>query len=298
MLRRSRLAVILTATLIVAGGVSAPPRADYVGTFVWQLADDPYFGGFSGFDLTNDGLHFSAISDTAAIYSGVLSRDAKGRVNAVSADPATPLPSRKGAPLADPMDDAEGLAIGRDGAIFVSYETEDRIVEYWDDGKTWMRETLPRMLLKRFPLNKGLEALAIDADGDLYALPEEEHPANALISVYRLRGETLDIPFTLRRDGDWLPVGADFGPDGRLYLLERDFWPLIGFMNRVRRITLDGDDVTGDEVLLQTGAGVHDNLEGLAVWRDAGGAIRLTMISDDNFLPVQQTEIVDYRVAE
>lgn len=298
MLRRSRLAVILTATLIVAGGASAPPRATYVGTFVWQLADDPHFGGFSGFDLADDGLHFFTISDTAAIYSGVLSRDAKGRVNAVSAGPAMPLPSRTGAPLADPMDDAEGLAIGRDSVIFVSYETEDRIAEYRDDGRTWKREISPRMLLNRFPLNKGLEALAIDANGDLYALPEEERHPSALISVYRLRGETIDNPFTLRRDGDWLPVGADFGPDGRLYVLERDFWPLIGFMNRVRRITLDGDDVTGDEVLLQTGAGVHDNLEGLAVWRDAEGAIRLTMISDDNFLPVQRTEIVDYRVTE
>lgn len=298
MLSRSRLAVILTATLIVAGGASAPPRATYVGTFIWQLADDPHFGGFSGFDLTDGGVLFFAISDTAAIYSGVLSRGEKGQVNAVSAGSATPLPSRAGAPLADPMDDAEGLAIGGDGTIYVSYETEDRIVEYRDSGRTWVRDTPPRMLLNRFPLNKGLEALAINANGDLYALPEEERRPTALISVYRLRGETIDIPFTLRRDGDWLPVGADFGPDGRLYVLERDFWPLIGFMNRVRRITLDDDDVTADEVLFETRAGAHDNLEGLAVWRDAEGAIRLTMISDDNFLPVQRTEIVDYRVAE
>ena len=34
----------------------------------------------------------------------------------------------------------------------------------------------------------------------------------------------------------------------------------------------------------------------LAVWRDANGAIRLTMIADDNFFWVQRTEVVEYRV--
>lgn len=283
--------------LAVAAGASAPPRAEYVGTFVWQQAGDPQFGGFSGIDLTSDGLHFTAVSDSAAIYSGTLSRDAKSAVVSVMAAAPVVPPSRSGTPLIDPMDDAEGLAIGPDGTIFVSYETEDRIVEYRDRGATWVQEFAPRDF-RQFKLNKGLEALAIDARGALYAIPELEAAAGSPIPVFRLQYETTDIPFLLRREGDWLPVGADFGPDGRLYLLERDFWPLIGFMSRVRRITLDGDRVASDEVLLQTGAGVHDNLEGLAVWRDAEGAIRLTMISDDNFLPVQRTEIVDYRVIE
>ncbi len=40
---------------------------------------------------------------------------------------------------------------------------------------------------------------------------------------------------------------------------------------------------TDDETLFDSTTGTYDNLEGLSVWRDAGGAIRLTMISDDNF---------------
>jgi hypothetical protein len=51
-------------------------------------------------------------------------------------------------------------------------------------------------------------------------------------------------------------------------------------------------------VLLRSAAGTHDNLEGLAVWRDVGGHIRLTMISDDNFRFFQKTEFVEYVVAE
>ena len=34
---------------------------------------------------------------------------------------------------------------------------------------------------------------------------------------------------------------ADFGPDGQLYLLERDFGWLAGFATRVRRFTLGPD---------------------------------------------------------
>jgi len=38
----------------------------------------------------------------------------------------------------------------------------------------------------------------------------------------------------------------------------------------------------------------HDNLEGVSVWRDADGALRATLVSDDNFRFLQQTEIVEY----
>jgi hypothetical protein len=52
--------------------------------------------------------------------------------------------------------------------------------------------------------------------------------------------------------------------------------------------------VSEEKMLLRKGIGIHDNLEGLAVWRDELDRIRLTMISDDNFRLVQRTEIVEY----
>ncbi|MGB3315922.1 MAG: esterase-like activity of phytase family protein [Albidovulum sp.] len=296
MLLCSRLQLIAACALVLAGGASALPRAIQVGTYVWT-GEDPHFGGFSGFDLDADGLGFVTISDSAAIYAGRLSRDEMGVVTGVaSGDPIVP-PSHHGTPVAHPMDDAEGLAIRPDGTLFVSYETHNRIAEYRDGGKTWVKEFWPTVF-RLLPLNKGIEALAIAGDGALYALPEAFGRIGDPIPVFRLRDGALKTPFTLRRDGGWQPVGADFGPDGRLYVLERDFWPFIGFMSRARRITLAGDTVSADEILFETSAGVHDNLEGIAVWQDESGAIRLTMISDDNFLPVQRTEIVDYRIVE
>ncbi len=50
--------------------------------------------------------------------------------------------------------------------------------------------------------------------------------------------------------------------------------------------------------LLRSGLGVHDNLEGIAVWRDDQGRMRLTMVSDDNFQFFQVSEIVEYVVPE
>lgn len=45
---------------------------------------------------------------------------------------------------------------------------------------------------------------------------------------------------------------------------------------------------------MQSEVGRHDNLEGLSVWQDAQG-VRLTMVSDDNFMFFQRTEFVEYR---
>ena len=55
--------------------------------------------------------------------------------------------------------------------------------------------------------------------------------------------------------------------------------------------------LTAERTLLQTDPGTFDNLEGLAVWRDATG-LRATMISDDNFLALFRSQIVEFRLPE
>lgn len=283
--------------LLGCGPVFAAPKATETGVFVWR-EEMPEFGGLSAIDLAPDRLGFVVVSDRAAIFSGELTRGADGAVTGATLAPDMPvIPlSHHGTPVSDLMTDAEGVAWAPDGSLYVSYETENRIVHYGPEGRKWLGEDWPDFF-KAFEINTGLEALAIDDRGRLWTMPEKS-PDPALIPVYRRDGADWSQPLSLRRDGSWRPVGADFGPDGRLYFLERDYWPLLGFMSRIRRIAFDGDRVAEDVVLFESEPGDYDNLEGIAAWEDGAGRVRLTMISDDNFSPLQTTEIVDLTVTE
>ncbi len=276
-----------------AAGTQAP-RAEYLQSWVWTVAN-PAFGGFSGIELGPDGRDFVTQSDRATIWRGRINRDATGRILGVSTSGPVLLHDSAGKPLDTVTGDSEGLAEAPDGSVYISFEGVARVAHYpTDDGPA---ERLPRPeAFKHFQRNSSLESLAIDAEGTLYTLPERSGSLELPFPVWRYRNGAWDQPFSIPRDGSWLPTDADFGPDGRFYLLERDFWGFLGFLTRVRVFDIKGDTITGGEVLVQTPAGTHDNLEGLAVWRDAQGAIRLTMISDDNFRFFQRTEIVEYRL--
>ena len=150
----------------------------------------------------------------------------------------------------------------------------------------------------RLQTNSGLEALAIDAGGALYAIPERSGAWERPFPVFRLRDGRWDRSLSLRRDGTFLVAGADFGPDGRLYLLERDFRWLRGFATRIRRFDLGPGGFGAEALLLETPFGALDNMEGISVWRDDAGRTRVTLISDDNFFALQRTVIVEYLLVE
>jgi hypothetical protein len=141
-----------------------------------------------------------------------------------------------------------------------------------------------------------MEALAIDGAGRLYTLPERSGRMERPFPVYRYDGAWTQ-PFDLPRDGDFLPVGADFGPDGRFYLLERDFRGVFGFFARVSRFEIGEDGPGPREVVLETIEPFQNNFEGIAVWQDSAGATRLTLLSDDNFTSILTTQFADYRLA-
>lgn len=267
-----------------------------VGAFPWRM-DDPNFGGLSAIELADDGLSFLALSDRGAWTRGQITRDSEGRIIAVDARPMRFLRGRFEAPLDDGRNDSEGLAVAADGTLYVSFENIARVLRYDTIDGPAQNLISPREF-SRMQRNSALEALAIGPDGTLYTLPERSGKLDRPFPVWRYRDGVWDQPFGLRRDGGYLAVGADFGPDGRLYLLERELHGLAGFSSRVRSFAVSDMALSDERTDLKTQPGQHDNLEGISVWRGPDGAIWLTMVADDNFKFFQSTEIVEYRIGD
>lgn len=267
---------------------------EYVGTYVWSLPEAD-FGGFSGVEISEDGSEFYALSDRAQIRWGRIERDASGRIRGMSMSGRARLQDSKGRML-EPgwQGDSEGLALDPDGGFWVSFEGLDRVARYDDPDRRAIRLPVPDEF-EALPINRGLEALAADPDGTLFSIPELLAEGEDSFPIWRFRDGEWDQPFRLPGSHKWQAVGADIGPDGRLYLLERYFRGLLGFQSRVRSFAMAEDGISDEEVLLESSTLQYDNLEGISAWSDGIG-IRITMISDDNFLPVQRTELVEYRV--
>lgn len=293
LIQRGVASIVLALWAVAA---VAQPRVEYVATYVWHMDDDA-FGGFSGIEMSDDGTRFHALSDRGTVRWGSVERDSAGRIRAMNTAGIARLRDAHGAPLKGGyLADSEGIAIGPDGAMWVSFEGLTRVVRY--DTPDSPAKPLPGPPeFKEMQRNSSLEALAITADGTILTLPERSGMLTRPFPVWRYRDGAWDQPFSIPRSGAWLPVGADIGPDGRFYLLERDFKGLLGFLSRVRRFDLTENGIENEVTLLETRSLQYDNLEGITVWSDGLG-IRLTMISDDNFYFLQRTELVEYRVID
>lgn len=294
-MRRSPWLAITLALCLPGPGLRAETvgPARFAGSFVWQ-SDDPLLGGMSAIEMDGDGLGFAALSDRGAYTTGRLVRDGDGKVVGVSAAALKLLKAEGQEALAKGRADSEGLAVAPDGTAYVALERPARVLRY--DRLGGSATNLPRpQAFRQMARNAALEALAIDAGGWLYTVPEQAGAGAGPFPLWRYDGAEWDRPHQIARQGGFLPVAADVGPDGMFYLLEREFLGISGFASRVRRFDLGNWQASG-VTLLQSDPGRHDNLEGLSVWRDAGGALWLTMISDDNFRFFQRTEIVEYRL--
>jgi hypothetical protein len=85
-------------------------------------------------------------------------------------------------------------------------------------------------------------------------------------------------------------------------VLERKFSYLSGVAIRIRRIPLAGVQpgaLVDGPAMLEADMGYQiDNMEGLAVHRTAAGETVLTLVSDDNFSPIQRTVLLQFTLSE
>ncbi|WP_170329716.1 esterase-like activity of phytase family protein [Ruegeria arenilitoris] len=288
---RSRFAIQLIAILLAGSAWAVEVKtATQLSSFAWRHKAE-WFGGYSAVHIFDGGRRMIALSDRATLVTAQIDRNGD-QIEGVEISGHWPVLSSKGRLMSGRAGDSEGIAVAPDGSFFISFEGVHRIAYYPAPGTNAQVLPIPRDF-KALASNGSFEGLAIDNAGRLYTLTEESRTRTGQIPVYRWDGQRWSLPFVLQPRGKFLPVAADFGPDGRLYVLERAV-SLIGFRSRLRRWQIEGDMPVAEETLFETGTGAHDNLEGLSVWRDDQGRLRATMISDDNFLALQRTELVEY----
>jgi len=271
-------------------------------------SNESRFGGLSGIRFEADGEHFLAITDRGFWLRGRL-KSVNGRPVAVTdAEMAPMLAAGGGAITERGWYDTESLAA--DGEVlYVGIERVHRILRF-EFGKGGLLApgqpiNVPAAM-RTLPNNQGIEGLVFVPKGQplagtLIALSERSLDTAGNIRGF-LIGGALRGEFAIRRSADFDITDAALTPGGDLLILERHFSWRRGVGMRIRRIPLaaikPGALVDGP-VLIEAGNGHQiDNMEGIAAHRDADGATIITIVSDDNFNPLQRTILLRFALLE
>jgi hypothetical protein len=268
-------------------------------------SSEPAFGGISALSMEADGAHFLAATDNGSWLRGrIVYRD--GRPASIADAEMAPILGADGSPLATRhWFDSESLTLGADGMFYVGIERVEKIVRFdlRRDGLAARGQPIAVPDdFKTFTHNKSLECLAAPPNGaphagSLIAVTEHSLDADGNHRSFVLRGKQF-TRFSVKRSDDYDVSDCAILPPRDLLLLERRFSPPLGLAVRIRRLHLtaikEGALLNGP-VLLEADLGFQiDNMEGLGVHRNAQGEIILTMISDDNFSPIQRNLLLQF----
>jgi hypothetical protein len=286
---------------------------DYIGGLE-LTSPDKQFGSLSALHLSPDGTRFLSLSDKGRWFRGrIVYRD--GRPAAIVDAETAPILGSDGRPLAAQRRfDTESLAEA-DGILYVGIERVNEILrfDYRRDGL--MARGKPVAVppaIKSLPHNRGLETLvAIPRTtrnpalaGALIAISERGLDSDGNITGFIL-GSNRHRPtsrFAVKRRDGYDITDAALLPDGDLVILERFFSFTRGIAMRIRRIAVadikPGALVDGPVLIDADMAYQIDNMEGIAAHRAANGDTVLTVVSDDNFIIIQRTILLQFRLAQ
>jgi hypothetical protein len=276
---------------------------EFVGGLVLQ-SKHKHFGGISGLHIEADGERFTAHSDRGYWLRGKFKRDGD-RIVAIENAEMAPMRGPDGRPLGSrKWFDTEALTSDGEN-FFVGIERANRILRYRiADGLS--ARGIPVQIpngIRELPFNQGLEALAfvpkdMPLAGSLLAVSELGLDQNGNILAFILGGPTPGI-FAIKRIGSFEISDAAISPTGHLIVVERFFRFISGIHLRIRAIPLaeirPGAVADGKVLLEADGAFEIDNMEALAITKNAAGEILLTLISDNNFNYFQRTVLLRFR---
>lgn len=265
------------------------------------------FGGLSSLRMDADGARFLAISDRGTWLRGRIVY--RGTTPIAIADAETaPILGADGKPTRSRRSwfDSEALA-GDGNSLFVSFERVHEILRFdVKDGLRARGQPIPvAPAMKTLPLNQGVECLAMPAKGQplagsLIAISERGlDPAGNILGFLL---NPLAGTFAVKRTDEFDISDCTITPAGDLLILERRFSWVRGLAIRIRKLALSGVKpgalLDGPELFAGDMGQQIDNMEGISVHRAADGAMVLTLISDDNFSPLQRTVLLQFTLSD
>lgn len=258
----------------------------------WLLRSaDARFGGFSGLLLDRDRLLL--LSDRGWLWS-------------VERGPRAAPPFRSGSWQVRALrvegrpPDAEELARSSDGRILIALEGRHALAQLprVESANGRALELEPRPLpapLARLPANRGIEALA-GLPGDTVLAIAEHGPGDLHPAALLAPGGPRFLAY--RSAPGFAPTGAAWH-EGWLYVVERRLSALSGFTARLTATPVgDPADLPDPieplvELARLGGSPTADNIEAVAVETvEPGGPVRLWLVSDDNYSPLQRTVLL------
>ena len=275
-------------------------RLTFLSGFKLQ-SEDRRFGGLSGLAVGADGKLY-AVSDKGYWITADMVFDSDAKLIDLKDWSIQPVLSTTGAPVRNPLHDAEGLARSSDGSLFVSFEKAHRIWRYPPPPLT--SRSLPVAVplpaeAEKAPSNGGLEGITFLPDGRLLALTETFRNPDGSFKGWVIAGEQFFALSYLPAEGFHVTDCAALS-NGDVIVLERRYVPL-GILSA--RLTLvrgseirPGAKLTGEELLRLEYPLNVDNFEGIAVQEDPAHGTLIYIVSDDNYHPLQRTLLLQFRL--
>lgn len=281
-----RLGTWATGQAVMHADLYGPPQVIH-----WQV-DDPNFKGLSALVVGADGTTALAGGDQGALVAARLHRDSAGQVTQVETTKITQAKLRSGhAPKAFKMD-LEALTPDPAGGWMLAYESYVRIERL---SALEARPTATHRWERFTPLfgNRAFEALASLPEGRIIAITEGTGPSGQAFSALWAGSGWQEGPQIPVSEG-YLISGADVGPDGCLYLVERRYSIAEGFRFGLRRLS-GGPGAWEDTLLYRAAPARLGNVEAVATWTGPDGEIGLTFVTDDGFPPLSPTRLIELR---
>lgn len=279
----------------VVWNVTGTEISNRVGTpqiVVWPDTPRRRAHGYSAVIVEQDGAQILIASDFGRFIQAGVARDAAGLITDVTTQQSWPTLLHRGGATTRFQGDLEALTRLPDGRLGLGFEHLTRLQIQSNLEESPQALHAWNVFEDRFD-NATFEALATLANGDMLAIMERaDTGVTGFTQAYTYALQTgLSAPQPFPVTQRFSVTGADVGPDGCLYILERRYGLFTGFQFQL--IQMDAQNWQAPRTLLYRSKPMSlGNAEGVSVWQ-RGDHLVATLITDDGFPPLSPTRIIE-----